>query len=210
MNNQFDAKRIPKFIYLLLGTIIALVVFMIFVGSPLINNAAKMQQTHKDVLKEIRDYDNAIAMKDSIEAEIKKNQDEFDIKEKELFVDLDTSSRDVESYCRENNIELTSYTLAEPQEDDKCRVSTGGYPVYTVSISLSYEDTYAKTISFLKYLEEGSKGCYYITSCDLSQDDKTKNSEVFKTDMSIELYYYDRTDAQVATEPPTQAATENK
>lgn len=210
MNNQFDAKRIPKFIYLLIGTIIAVVVFMFLVGSPLINNASKMQQDHTNVLKEIREYDKAIKMQENIEAEIERNQAEFEQKEKDLFVDLDTSSRDIESYCRQNNIDLTSYSLGEAQEDSKNRVSTGGYPVKTVSIGVSYSDTYAKTISFLKYLEEGSKGCYYIKDCSLTQGNKGNVSDVFDTTMTIELYYYDRTEANVATEPPTQAATEKK
>lgn len=210
MNNQFDAKKIPPFIYLLLGTIIALVVFSIFVGRPLLAEAGNMQQTHKNVLKEIREYDKAMKMKDDIESEIKKNQAEFQQKEKELFVDLDTSSRDIERYCRENNIELTNYTLAAPQPDPKSRVSTGGYPVNTVAITVSYQDSYAKTISFLKYLEEGSKGCYYVKSCSLSQSEKLASSDVFETKMSIELYYYDKTEAIVATEPPTQTATEKK
>ncbi|MEE0265236.1 MAG: hypothetical protein UD936_06370 [Acutalibacteraceae bacterium] len=210
MNNQFDAKKIPPFIYLLLGTIIALVVFSFFVGRPLLTEAGNMQKAHKDVLKEIRDYDNAIKAQESIEAEIKKNQAEFEQKEKELFVDLDTSSRDIEKYCRENNIELTNYTLAAPQADPKSRVSTGGYPVNTVAIGVNYQDSYAKTISFLKYLEEGSKGCYYVKSCSLTQGEKLANTDVFDTKMSIELYYYDKTEAIVATEPPTQEATEKK
>lgn len=192
MNNQFDAKKIPKFIYLLFGTIIALVVFSIFVLTPLIQNASTMQKKHEDTQQLIRQYDSALSLKETIEKEIKKNQDEFKIKEEELFVNLDKSTVLLESYCTSNNIKLKSYTLAEPQPDSIGRVSTGGYPVYTVNISMSYTDTYEKTMSLLKYLENPENGCFYIKSCSLSEED-TAGRDIFSTTIALELYYYNRT-----------------
>ena len=204
MNNQFDAKKIPKFLYLLLGTVVALILFMIFVGRPLSQNAAQMQEDHRIAQDTIRDYDNALSMEKTIEDEIKKNQDEFALKEKELFVDLDTCSKEIEDYCSKQDIILTNYSIAEPTQDQLNRVSTGGYPVYTVNIDLSYVDTYEKTMSLLKYLETASNGCYYIKSCTLTQGEGAKNTDEFNTSMSITLYYYNRT---VDIEPATTATT---
>lgn len=209
MNNQFDAKKIPKFLYLLLGTIIVLVLFIIFVGTPLIQKAPGMRSEHQEHLQTIREYDNALQLQSTIEDEIKKNQDEFKIKEKELFVDLDTSSREIEQYCRDKGINLKNYNLSEPKQDSLNRVSTGGYPVYTVDISLSYTDTYDKTLSLLKYLENGSNGCYYVRSCSLTQNENVKNLNDFETSLSLQLYYYDRsaTIVESATTAATEAAT---
>lgn len=204
MNNQFDAKKIPKFLYLLLGTVVALILFMIFIGRPLIQNAAGMQKKHQIAQDTIRDYDNALSMEKTIEDEIKKNQDEFNLKQKELFVDLDTCSKEIEDYCSKQNIVLTNYSIAEPTQDKLNRVSTGGYPVYTVNIDLSYVDTYDKTMSLLKYLENASNGCYYINTCNLTQGEGAKNADEFDTSMSITLYYYNRT---VDIEPATSATT---
>ncbi len=208
MNNQFDAKKIPKFIYLLIGTIIALALFSIFVARPLIRDHSKMTSAHQTHLKKVKDYDNALQQEKLIRAEIEKNQKECKNKEKELFVDLDTSSREIEAYCREKKIDLSSYNLSEPRLDSQNRLSTGGYPVETVDISLTYTDTYEKTLNLLKYFETGSNGCYYIKSCSLSQtgDDK---SEQFATSISMQLYYYNRTEP-LATEEATEAATEKK
>lgn len=188
-------KKIPKFIYLLFGTILALVLFMIFVGTPLINNASSMQKDHQDTQNLLRDYDNALSLEQSIEDEIKRNQDEFELKKKDLFVDLDSCSKDIEKYCSDNNIDLSTYTIAEPRVDQYNRVSTGGYPVYTVNISLSYSDSYDKTMSLLKYLENGSNGCYYIKSCTMSAGSNAKAADAFQTSLSIELYYYNMTNA---------------
>lgn len=205
MNNQFDAKKIPKFLYLLLGTIIVLVLFIILVATPLIKKGPTMQENHQTHLQTIREYDNALKLESSIEAEIKKNQEEFKTKEKELFVDLDTSSKEIEEYCRNKGIDLINYNLSEPKEDSLNRVSTGGYPVYSVNISLSYKDTYEKTLNLLKYLENASNGCYYVKSCSLTQSEGSKSDE-FDTSLTLELYYYDRTAAIVTT--ATEAATE--
>lgn len=193
MNNQFDVKKIPKFIWLLLGTIIAIILFVIFVGTPLLNNASSMQKEHQNTQSLLRDYDNALSLEKSIEDEIKRNQDEFKLKEEELFVNLDTCSKEIEKYCRDNNIDLTTYTIAEPSVDQYNRVSTGGFPVYTVNINLSYTDTYDKTMSLLKYLENGSNGCYYIKSCNMSVASNGKSANNFQTSLSLQLYYYNRT-----------------
>lgn len=206
MNNQFDAKKIPKFLYLLLGTIIVLVLFIVLVATPLIKKGPTMQENHQTHLQTIREYDNALKLESSIEAEIKKNQEEFKAKEKELFVDLDTSSKEIEEYCRNKGIDLINYNLSEPKEDSLNRVSTGGYPVYSVNISLSYKDTYEKTLNLLKYLENGSNGCYYVKSCSLTQGEGSKSDE-FDTSLALELYYYDRT-AAITETTATEAATE--
>lgn len=203
-NNQFDAKKIPKFLYLLLGTFVAIILFVIFVATPLIQNGATMQNSHKEHLQKVKEYDRASQRKDEIEAEIEKNQAEFKAKEKELFVDLDTSSRELEQYCKKKDIDLKSYNLSEPQADSQNRVSTGGYPVETVNISLSYTDTYEKTLNLLKYFENGSNGCYYITSCTMSQQGEKKTDE-FTTSISMQLYYYNRS-ATITTEEATEAA----
>ena len=207
MNNQFDAKKIPKFIYLLIGTIIALVLFSIFVLTPLINNSGAMKQKHITNQQLIRDYDNALALEDKIEAEIKKNQNDCKNKEEEIFVNLDKSSKLIEAYCSSNNIKLKTYTIADPKEDQMGRVSTGGYPVYTVNISISYVDTYEKTMSLLKYLENPENGCFYVKNCTLSQEAESKTNDSYDTSISLELYYYDRT---VEIEAPTQATEATK
>ena len=59
-------------------------------------------------------------------------------------------------------------------------------------------------MSLLKYLENPENGCFYIKSCSLAGSEEIKN-DTFDTSIALELYYYDRT---IATEPPTQAATE--
>lgn len=207
MNNQFSAKKIPKFLYLLFGTFAAIIIFVIFVAMPLVQDGPSMQSAHQKHLQTVREYDNALKLEDSIEKEIKKNQAEFKTKERDLFVDLDTSSREIEAYCREKNIDLNSYSLSEPSADSKNRVSTGGYPVETVNISLSYVDTYEKTLNLLKYFENGSNGCYYIRSCSLSPSGEGKSDE-YSTTISMQLYYYNRTEAIV--EEATEAATEKK
>lgn len=206
MNNQFDPKKIPKFIYLLIGTIIAIVLFVIFVLTPLIQNSGAMKQKHITTQQLIRDYDSALETQEQIEAEIKKNQNDCKTKEEEIFVNLDKSSKLIEAYCSKNNIKLKTYTIADPKEDSMGRVSTGGYPVYTVNISISYVDTYEKTMSLLKYLENPENGCFYIKSCTLSQQAEHKN-DTYETSIALELYYYDRT---IAIEPPTQATEATK
>lgn len=204
--NNFDFKKVPKFIYVLVVTILVAIIFWIIVGQSLIKNAPDMIQEHQDTLALITKYDNALAQEDAIEAEIKKNNQEFERKQKELFIDLDTSSKEIEQYCQDKNISLKSYTISEPVADTLNRVSSAGYPVCTVTINLSYEGNYDTTLELLKYIEKTSKGCYYVKTCSLSKaSEKSKDS--FETSLSLMLYYYDTTQTTVTT-TATEAATE--
>lgn len=203
--NQMDLKKIPKFIYVLLITIVVGVLFWIFVGQALIKNAPGMIKEHEDNVVLITKYDNALAQEKAIEAEIKKNKEEYDRKQKELFVDLETCSKEIEQYCKENDISLANYTLSEPTVDKLNRVSSDGYPVYTVDINIAYEGTYDTTLDLLKYVEKTSKGCYYVNSCSLSEIESSKDK--FDVKVSLKLYYYDTTQSIKATEASTEAAT---
>lgn len=203
--NQLDLKKIPKFIYVLLITIVVGVLFWIFVGQSLITKAPEMIKEHEDNVTLITKYDNALAQEDAIEAEIKKNNEQFETKQKELFVDLDTCSKEIEKYCKDNDISLSNYTLSDPTVDKLNRISSAGYPVYTVDINIAYESTYDTTLDFLKYVEKTSKGCYYVKSCSLSELKTSKDK--FDVKVSLELYYYDTTQNIKATESSTEAAT---
>ena len=203
--NQLDLKKIPKFIYVLLITIVVGVLFWIFVGQSLITKAPSMIKEHEDNVVLINKYDNALAQEDAIEAEIKKNNEQYEIKQKELFVDLDTCSKEIEKYCKDHNIELTNYTLSEPTVDKLNRISSAGFPVYTVDINIAYKDTYDTTLDLIKYVEKTSKGCYYVKSCSLQEVKESKDK--FDVSVSLKLYYYDTTQNVKATEASTEAAT---
>lgn len=203
--NQPDLKKIPKFIYVLLITIVVGVLFWIFVGQSLITKAPSMIKEHEDNVVLINKYDNALAQEDAIEAEIKKNNEQYEIKQKELFVDLDTCSKEIEKYCKDHNIELTNYTLSEPTVDKLNRISSAGFPVYTVDINIAYKDTYDTTLDLIKYVEKTSKGCYYVKSCSLQEVKESKDK--FDVSVSLKLYYYDTTQNVKATEASTEAAT---
>lgn len=204
--NEFDFKKIPTFVYVLLITIVVAIIYWIFIGQSLISNAPAMMKEHEENVAKIAEYDRAMEQKDAIENEIKKNNETYKTKQKELFVDLDTCSKELESYCTKNNIKLDNYAISEPKQDSRNRTSSAGYPVYTVDISLSYNDTYDTTLTLLKYIEKTSQGCYYVNSCSMNENsagDKNK----FDTKVSLRLYYYDTTVVITPTEAATQAAT---
>lgn len=203
--NQLDLKKIPKFIFVLIITLVVGVLFWIFVGQSLLKKAPEMIKEHEDNVVLITKYDNALAQEDAIEAEIKKNNEQFETKQKELFVDLDTCSKEIEKYCKDNDISLSNYTLSDPTVDKLNRISSAGYPVYTVDINIAYEGTYDTTLDLLKYVEKTSKGCYYVNSCGLSELKSSKDK--FDVKVSLKLYYYDTTQNVKATEASTEAAT---
>ena len=196
-------KKVPKFLFVLVGTIVVAIVFWIFIGMSLINNAPTMINEHNENVKKIAEYDTALSQQYKIEAEIKKNQAEYDKKQKELFVDLDTCTKEIEQYCSDRNILLKTYNLGEPQEDKLNRTSNGGYPVKSVSITLNYSGNYETALSMLKFFEQKSKGCYYVNSCSVSGGEGSKSDDG-DVSMSITLYYFDTT---ASATQPTQAAT---
>lgn len=191
-------NKIPKFLFVLVAAILVAVVFWMTIGMSLISNAPSLMSEHDANVKKIAEYDTALSQQKQIEAEIKKNQDEYNRKQEELFVDLSTCTKEIEEYCSNRNIVLKNYSLGEPQEDTMNRTSNSGYPVKSVDIALSYSGSYDTALSMLKFFEQNSKGCYYVNSCSISGEEGSKDSSV---NMSITLYYFD-------TESAATAATE--
>ncbi len=199
-------KKVPKFVFVLAAAIVVAVIFSFTIGMSLINNAPTMINEHNENVRKIAEYDTALSQQDKIEAEIKKNQAEYDKKQKELFVDLDTCTKEIEQYCTDRNIILKTYSLGEPQEDKLNRTSTGGYPVKSVSITLNYDGSYDTALSMLKFFEQKSKGCYFVNSCTIGSEEDSK-SGAGDVAMNITLYYFDTTATAVtaATEATTTA-----
>ncbi|MBQ2443697.1 MAG: hypothetical protein II501_00280 [Clostridia bacterium] len=201
-NSDIDLSKLPKFVYIFLIALVAGILFWAFIGSALLRDAPEMQEAHDETVRLVNKYDTAMEQKDTIEKEIKRNNEEFEKKQKELFIDVDTCSKELEQYFKDNGIKLDTYALSAPVADSLKRVSSSGYPVYSTDLSIAYKDTYEKTLAFLKYIEKQTKGCYYVKSCAFKPDDAAKTGDV---SISVTLYYYN-TD-EVATQAPTQAAT---
>lgn len=204
---DFDFKKIPTFAYILIITLVVAIIYWIFIGQSLVSNAPAMMKEHEDNLSTFKQYDMALKQEKAIEEQIKKDNQTYETKQKELFISLDTCSKELEKYCSQKGIKLDNYAISDPNEDSKNRTSSAGYPVYTVDISLSYTDTYAKTLDLLKYIERTSQGCYYVNSCKLDKNDKISGDN-FDTKLSLRLYYYDTTQSRVQpTEPATSKAS---
>ena len=201
---DLDLKKLPKFAYVVAIVLFVAILYWIFIGRSLIENAPIMMKEHEDNVALINKYDNVLSQEKVIEDEIKKNTQEYEKKQKELFIDLDSCSKEIEKYCKDKNIKLKNYSISEPQVDKKGRVSSAGYPVYTVNINLSYSDTYDKTLEFIKYVEKASKGCYNVKNVTFTESKDNKNQG--DASISMTLYYYDTTAApkvQKATQPAT-------
>ncbi len=200
---DLDLKKLPKFVYIFVITLLLTIVYWIFIGRALIENAPAMIQEHEDNVALIAKYDNALSQEKSIRDDIVKMQKEYDAKQKDMFIDLDTCSKELEQELKSRGIKVKNYSISEPSVDKKGRISSGGYKVYTVAISLSFTDTYDKTLDILKYLEVQTKGCYNVNTVNFtpSKDDKTKGD----VNISMTLYYYD---TSVVVQQPTQAATQ--
>ena len=200
---DLDLKKLPKFVYIFVITLLITIVYWIFIGRALIENGPTMVQEHQDNVALIAKYDNALSQEKSIRDDIAKMTKEWEAKQKDMFIDLDTCSKELEQELKSRGIKVKNYSISEPTVDRKGRISSGGYKIYTVAISLSFTDTYDKTLDILKYLEVQTKGCYNISNVSFtpSKDDKNKGD----VNISMTLYYYD---TSVVVQQPTQAATQ--
>ncbi len=202
---DLDLKKLPKFVYIFVITLLVAIVYWIFIGRALIENAPAMVQKHQDNVALIAKYDNALSQEQNIRNDIAKKQKEYEIKYKDMFIDLETCSKELEQELKSRGIKVTNYSIAEPVVDKMGRISSEGYKVYTVAIALSFTDTYDKTMDILKYVEVQTKGCYNVNSVNFSPSRTDKNKG--DVNIAMTLYYYD---TSTAVQKPTQPATENK
>ena len=95
----------------------------------------------------------------------------------------------------------------EGVQDAQGRTSMGGIPLYYTDLTFSYTGTKDKTLQLIHYLEQESKGCYFIDSLSMSE---IEDSKEYATSFNVTLYYFDttkqavnNTDSTDSTEPTT-------
>ena len=85
---DLDLKKLPKFVYIFVITLLVAIVYWIFIGRALIENGPTMVQEHQDNVTLIAKYDNALSQEQNIRNDIEKKQKEYEIKYKDMFITL--------------------------------------------------------------------------------------------------------------------------
>lgn len=97
---------------------------------------------------------------------------------------------------------MTSLSRSAGVKDTLGRTSKSGFPLYTTNLSFTYEGDLEVTQKLIHYLEQESKGCYFINNLNINPLEG--DSSGFSTRFDITLYYFDST--QMVVESTTAAA----
>ena len=197
-NKQILPKSIIFFVVLLAVFVVLLTTIFI----PTINKIPQYQLDHNTAVSEVAEYEYYLANQKTVEEKIAEYTAEYEKKQEELYVDAKSSIEDLQAIFTKLDINMTSMTRNDGIQDPQGRTSTGGIPLYTTSINFSYNGNMSTTKKLMHYLEQESKGCYFINSLNMSP---IENSNNFTVSFSVTLYYFDST--QVVVQPTTVQPT---
>ncbi len=198
-----SSQNIPKsiiFFVLLLALFFVLLVVMFI---PTFTKIPVYQSNHKTAVSQVEQYESVLADQAEIEAKIEQLTKEYDEKQSELYIDSKSSVEDLQSIFTKLKINISSLTRNEGIADPQGRKSTGGIPLYTTVLNFSYNGNIETTKKLIHYLEQESKGCYFINSLNMSPIEDSKN---YVVSFSATLYYFDSTQQVSSTQPATQSA----
>lgn len=210
-----NAKKVPGALVAAVVVIVAIAAFVPTVYMPYKNKKPAMDEAHKEALDTIEFYDNSIKNQASIEAEIKDLQAQWDQYQKDMFVDANSTIRDLTNAVDERDITQTAFQADSPTPDPSGTVTAEGNPLYFTKIKLTIESDREQLLSFLKFVEEDSVGCYYVQKLDSKpidvkdSDGNVTDEEKFSTSMEIYLYYFNQNEVKPVLSSDTDTATDS-
>lgn len=196
-------QKIPASIIVFIILLVVFVVILLALVMPTVTNLSTYNSTHESIAAEVADYDSVLADQANVEAKIEEMQKQYDENQKNLYIDAKSSVEDLQAIFASLGIEMTSLTRGDSVQDPQGRTSKGGIPLYYTTLTFSYNGAKDKTIKLVHYLEQESKGCYFINSLNMSE---VEESSDLATSFNVTLYYFDTT-KQVATTAPTEPTT---
>lgn len=199
--------KIPVPIIVFVALLIVFVIILLALVMPTFTNLSKYNDDHAAITAKIADCDDVLANQTSVETKIDEMTKQYDENQKNLYIDAKSSVEDLQDIFASLDIDMTSLTRGESIQDDQGRASMGGIPLYKTTLTFNYDGTKNKTIDLIHYLEQESKGCYYIDTLTMTPID---GKDTFSTAFSVTLYYFDttkqvvsNTDSTDSTEPTT-------
>lgn len=199
--------KIPVPIIVFVALLIVFVIILLALVMPTITNLSKYNDAHAAVTAKIADCDDVLANQTSVETKIGEMKKQYDENQQNLYVDAKSSVKDLQDIFADLGIDMSSLSRGEGVQDAQGRTSMGGIPLYYTNLMFSYTGTKDKTLQLIHYLEQESKGCYFIDSLSMSE---IEGSQEYATSFNVTLYYFDttkqvvsNTDSTDSTEPTT-------
>lgn len=192
-----NTKKVPAALVAAVVVIIAICAFVPTVYLPYKNKKPTMDQAHQEALDTIAFYDESIVGQAGIEADIKDLQAQWDKYQKDMFVNHQTALADINKAIVDRDITLVSIQTGTPTADESGTVTAEGNPLYFMTIALNIESDRDQLLSFLRFVEEESVGCYYVQSLnvapvDVYDSDGTVTGTALGSNMMIYLYYFNQ------------------
>ena len=195
--------KIPVPIIVFVALLIVFVIILLALVMPTFTNLSKYNDDHAAITAKIADCDDVLANQTSVEAKIDEMTQQYNENQEALYIDAKSSVEDLQSIFADLGIDMASLNRGESIQDDKGRTSKGGVPLFKTNLSFSYNGSEENTLKLVHYLEQESKGCYFINSLIMSP---MEDSSDYSTSFDVTLYYFDST-KQVATTAPTEPTT---
>ena len=200
-------NKIPGSIIAFLVLLIVFVIILVALVVPTITKLPQYNEDHATISAQIADCDDVLANQTSVEAKIDEMTKQYNENQENLYVDAKSSVKDLQDIFADLGIDMSSLTRGEGVQDAQGRTSMGGIPLYYTNLTFSYTGTKDKTLQLIHYLEQESKGCYFIDSLSMSE---IEGSKEYATSFNVTLYYFDttkqvvsNTDSTDSTEPTT-------
>ena len=196
-----NSNKIPKSFIVFIVVFVAFIVCVFALLMPMISNMPAYNQKHDEAVANIAHYEEILATQKTVEQKIEELTTQYNDKQAELFVDAETSIEDLQSIFKKLGIDMVSLNRGTGSPDAQGRTSTGGIPLYSTDLSFTFNGTVTTANKLVHYLEQESKGCYFINSLNMSPIEGGSNYTVV---FGVTLYYFDATQTAV-TQPATDA-----
>ena len=182
--------KIPKFVIAIAIILVVALLFLILVFMRFTSTLETYERDHNSATSEINKYQDYLNRSVEVKASIDEMKAEYNARSAALTVNPRSTLDDIRDMLSSLGYDLSSLSVGVPAADPAGRQSATGDPLYTTTITYTFNTTEAKMLETLRYFESESDGSYYISKLTLNNSDEDTTGKSYAANMDITLYYF--------------------
>lgn len=186
----------PKYLIAIILILVVCLIFLIAVQIPFASQKLPVyNRDHASATSQINVYKDYLNRASAVEADIKRMQQEYEEKNRQLSVDPDQTVDDIRDMLIQIGYDPSTITVSNSSADSKGRVAATGDPLYQTTIGFTFTASKQDMLDTFRYFEAESKGSYFITSLAITPaggawGEESTALDSYNVSMSITLYYF--------------------
>lgn len=177
--------KVSGLVFYLFGLVIVLLIYYYVAFIPFSAQIKELDKSHAQATEQVAEYNTQLLRLNELQSKIAGLKADADSGSLKSTVTAGNVADDVNAACTAVGV-VPSSLQSSAENVDKNKLSSGGKPLCSVSVSLNLQCGNAQLLDLLNYFENTSRGAYYVEKVSWTNGGPTQQS----AQIAMTLYYF--------------------